>query len=89
MMDGKTKNSIVETLESFIWFNLCNIIVGTIAMAVFLVLNDDNLSNELLFVLIVQFIVLLISSVGTVSAIVYDLKRSDVDGNEEYKEDSK
>lgn len=83
----KTKNNIISTLESFIWFNLSNIVIGAIAMCIFLTLNDDNLSNELLFVLIIQFIVLLVSSVGTAAAITVDLKRSDID--EEYKEDNK
>lgn len=83
----KTKNSIISTLESFIWFNLSNIVIGAISMCLFLTLNDDNLSNELLFVLIIQFIVLLVSSVGTAAAITVDLKRSDID--EEYKEDNK
>lgn len=86
----KTKNNIISTLESFIWFNLSNIVIGAIAMCIFLTLNDDNLSNELLFVLIIQFIVLLVSSVGTAAAITVDLKRSDIeDGNEEHKEDNK
>lgn len=85
----KTKNNIISTLESFIWFNLSNIVIGAIAMCIFLTLNDDNLSNELLFVLIIQFIVLLVSSVGTAAAITVDLKRSDIDGNEEHEEDNK
>lgn len=83
----KTKNNIISTLESFIWFNLFNIVIGAIAMCLFLTLNDDNLSNELLFVLTIQFIILLVSSVGTAAAITVDLKRSDID--EEYKENNK